>query len=147
MCACTACSIYALEILFVISIAKLGHSHTKNNYCLYTTNELSQLMLNLYVLSRAGSFLRHAVEMQSLCEYHDLYRTNHIYCETISRWNLTLKRNLGNFLPLSGTRTTRPASRFSAAPFGSTLRSWISANSELLYTSETSTGILIRVNS
>ena len=34
---------------------------------------LSQLMLNLYVVSRAGSFLRHAVHMFSLCEYYDLY--------------------------------------------------------------------------
>ena len=30
-------------------------------------------MLNLYVVIRAGSFSRHAVDMPSLCEYYDLY--------------------------------------------------------------------------
>ena len=30
-------------------------------------------MLNLYVVNRAGSFSRHAVDMPSLCEYYDLY--------------------------------------------------------------------------
>ena len=33
--------------------------------------ELSQLMLNLDGLRCAGSFLRHAVDMHSLCEYYD----------------------------------------------------------------------------
>ena len=33
-------------------------------------------MLNLYVVNRAGSFSRHAVDMPSLCEYYDLYATN-----------------------------------------------------------------------
>ena len=37
------------------------------------TIELSQLMLNLNVLSHARSFLRHAVDMHSLCEYYALY--------------------------------------------------------------------------
>ena len=35
------------------------------------TIKLSQLMLNLYVVSRSGSNLRHA--MLSLCEDYDLY--------------------------------------------------------------------------
>ena len=40
------------------------------------TIKLSQLMLNLYVVSRAGSFLRHAVHILPLCEYYDLYAAN-----------------------------------------------------------------------
>ena len=39
---------------------------------MYLTLELSQLMLNLYVVSRTGSFLRHAIHMLSLCEYYNL---------------------------------------------------------------------------
>ena len=46
--------IHALDIEFNISYAKLGHSHTKNNYYMYMTIELGQLMLNLYVLGHAG---------------------------------------------------------------------------------------------
>ena len=33
-------------------------------------------MLNLYVVIRAGSFSRHAVDMLSLCVYQDLYGIN-----------------------------------------------------------------------
>ena len=51
----------------------LGHLHAKNNYCMYMTIKLSQLMLNLYVLSHAESFSRHTVDMHSLCEYYNLY--------------------------------------------------------------------------
>ena len=50
---------------------KLGHSLNKNMFFMNMTIKLSQLMLNLYVVSRSGSFLRHA--MLSLCEYYDLY--------------------------------------------------------------------------
>ena len=53
----------------------LGHLHAKNNYCMYMTIKLSQLMLNLYEVSRARSFSLHAVHMLSLCEYYDLYST------------------------------------------------------------------------
>ena len=40
---------------------------------MYMTIKLSQLLLNLYVVSCAGSFSRHAVYMLSLREYYDLY--------------------------------------------------------------------------
>ena len=56
--------------------AKLGHSHTKNNYCMYMSIELSQLMLNLYLPSRARSFSHHAVDLYFLCECYDLYDWN-----------------------------------------------------------------------
>ena len=36
------------------------------------TIKLSQLMLNLYVLSHAESFSRHTVDMHPLCEYYNL---------------------------------------------------------------------------
>ena len=52
---------------------KLGHSHTKNNYCKCMTIKLSQLMLNLYSPTRAGLFSRHAVDMHSECKYYDLH--------------------------------------------------------------------------
>ena len=42
-------------------------------FIITTSNiQLSQLMLNLYVVSRAGSFSRHAVHMLPLCDYYDL---------------------------------------------------------------------------
>ena len=37
--------------------------------CQYTSIQLSQLMRNLYLVSRAGSFSRHAVHMLSLCDW------------------------------------------------------------------------------
>ena len=43
---------------------------------LYTNVQLSQQMINLYVVICAGSFLRHAVNIPSLCVYFDLYGTN-----------------------------------------------------------------------
>ena len=43
---------------------------------LHTNVQLSQLMFSLYVVIRAGSFLRHAVNMPSLCIFFDLYSTN-----------------------------------------------------------------------
>ena len=45
------------------------------NFCMYMTVELSQLMLNLYVASSAGSFLHHAGDMHSLSGSYDLYGT------------------------------------------------------------------------
>ena len=56
---------------------KLGHSHTKNNDCMYKTIELSQQILNIYALGRARSFSRHAVDMHSLSECCDLYVVDH----------------------------------------------------------------------
>ena len=53
--------------------AKLGHIQNKNNCVMYMTIELSQLMLNLYVVSSAESFSHHTVDMLSLCGYYDLY--------------------------------------------------------------------------
>ena len=38
--------------------------------------KLSKLVLDLYVLVRAGSFSRHAVDMRSQCGYNDLYGYN-----------------------------------------------------------------------
>ena len=38
-------------------------------------------MLNLYVVSRAGSFSRHAVHMLSLCDYYDLCGFAHLTCQ------------------------------------------------------------------
>ena len=52
--------------------SKLGHSHSKNNFCIYLVIELSQLMLNLDVVI-ARSFLCRALAMHSLWEYYDLY--------------------------------------------------------------------------
>lgn len=46
----------------VSAYTKLCHSQTKNNYSMYMTIKLSQLILNLYVPSHAGSFLHHAVD-------------------------------------------------------------------------------------
>ena len=37
------------------------------------TSDLRQLMLNTYVVICAGSLLRHAVDMLSLCVYKNLY--------------------------------------------------------------------------
>ena len=48
--------------------AKLGLSRTKNNICVYMTIELSQLMLNLYVVIHAWPFSRHAIDKHPLCE-------------------------------------------------------------------------------
>ena len=53
------------------------------------TIELSQLMLNLYVLSYAGSFLRHAVDMHSLCEYYDLYGVLQSQCDSLCPTSVT----------------------------------------------------------
>ena len=39
---------------------------------MYLTIKLSQLMVNLYLVSRAWSFSCHAVHMHSLCDYYDL---------------------------------------------------------------------------
>ena len=38
--------------------------------------KLSKLVLDLYVLVRAGSFSRHAVDMRSQCGYYDIYGYN-----------------------------------------------------------------------
>ena len=43
--------------------------------------QLSQLMLNLYVVSRAVSFLRHAVHMLSVCVYYDLCQQHQLFLE------------------------------------------------------------------
>ena len=51
----TACRIHALHALHAREI-ELGRSHTKNNFWTYMTIQLSQLMLNLYVVSFARSF-------------------------------------------------------------------------------------------
>ena len=55
-----------------ISIPLVRSFTYQNIFCIYMTIKLSQLMLNLYVVSRTGSFSRHAVHMLSLCEYLDL---------------------------------------------------------------------------
>ena len=49
--------------------AKLGLYIPKIIIQTYMTIELSQLMINLYVLSSPRSFSRSAVDMHSLCEY------------------------------------------------------------------------------
>ena len=45
---------------------------TNFQYTNVQLSQLSQLMLNLYVVSCAGSFSHHAVNMLSLCAYYDL---------------------------------------------------------------------------
>ena len=62
------------KLSLISAYFKLGHSHTKNNYCMYMTIELSQLMLNLYVLISAGHFCA----MQLTCT---LYVNNTISTE------------------------------------------------------------------
>ena len=61
------------KLSFTPACAKLGHSYTKNNFCLFMTIELSQLMLNLDVVIRTGPFSRHAVDMHCQWEYYNLY--------------------------------------------------------------------------
>ena len=75
-----------LSLTLTLAYAKLGHSYYKNNFSMYITNELSQLMLSLNVVIRAGSFLRQAVDMHSFCEYYDLcailFLTNQMSCNS-----------------------------------------------------------------
>ena len=52
-------------------------------------------MLNLYVVSRAGSFLRHAVHMLSLCDYYDLCGCNSTWFQ-ITPWNKVVGKNLSS---------------------------------------------------
>ena len=49
-------------------------------------------MLNLYVVIRAGSFSRHAVDMPSLCEYYDLYGCSRNWTQ-----DLSVRADLANY--------------------------------------------------
>ena len=47
--------------------------------------KFSELILNLYVLVRAGSFSRHTIDMRSQCGYYDLY--GYICCPLLLKMN------------------------------------------------------------
>ena len=64
---------HARKIEVNISILQVRSFTFQKVFCIYLVIELSQLMLNLYVVVRAGSFLCRALAVHSLCEYYDLY--------------------------------------------------------------------------
>ena len=79
--------------------------------------DLRYLMLNPYVVIRAGSLLRHAVDMLSLCVYKDLYELSLEYIPhkqfirftTDQLWTTSLrllnlpKNVLQGLMPAAGT--------------------------------------------
>ena len=73
-------------------------------------------MLNLYVVNRAGSFSRHAVDMPSLCEYHDLYGVNTTISIVASRSGASLST------PGPGVQGKALACQLYSALFGTTER-------------------------
>ena len=59
-----------IEVNISIPYVRLFQYKVLKNFK-YSNVQISQLILNLNVVSRAGSFSRHAAHMLSQCEYHD----------------------------------------------------------------------------